>query len=373
MIALYLYLFPKKHLLTFVLYGISVFLVYLFIRYGTGSTHFTYQQYIPIMTLSLSERLINVPQVLFYYLKTFLFPLNLAVNQTWIIRAIDFSNFFFPFIMLLIFFSSLCVFGTYLYKKEKKEFKIFIFFFMWLLLGLLLHAQFVPLDFTVADRWFYFPIVGFIGVIGVCINELRKYLKVPQPAWIVYGIVVIALLAFRTVVRNTDWRDAFTLYKHDVRYTQSNLLENDLGLEYMSRGQYDNAISHFKKSIALLPFEVNFYNLGLTYVKRGDEKNARIYFRQAVQHYKEFAGHGVIAKLLLIYNDPEDAKTLINKGLANNPLDPQLTMYLAIGEYKLGNKQVALDLATRLYSTYPNAQTQSLLNQINNNAPIELK
>ncbi len=70
---------------------------------------------------------------------------------------------------------------------------------------------------------------------------------------------------------------------------------------------------------------------------------------------------------------PKDAQLLINKGLATNPLDPQLTMYAAIAEYKLGNKKIALDLATRLYASYPNEQTQYLLNQISNNAPVEVK
>ncbi len=305
MITLYLYLFLRRRVFPFILYGIPVFLIYFFTRNVIGDTHFTYQKYIPIMTLSFLERLINVPQILFYYVKTFLFPLNLAVNQAWIVTTINFPNFFFPLILLIIFFSSLCVFGIYFYKKGEIEFKIFIFFFVWLVLGLLLHAQFVPLDFTVADRWFYFPIVGMLGVIGICFNEIKKYLKLPHRIVISCGVVMIALLMYRTVVRNNDWSDAFTLYKHDVQYTQSNLLENDLGVEYLSREQYDEAINHFKKSIAILPFEVNAYNLGLTYTKKHDDKNAKIYFQQAVQYYKGYVAHAVLAKLLLLYNDPQ--------------------------------------------------------------------
>lgn len=373
MIAMYLFLFSKKHVLTFTLCIIPIILIYLYIRLTIGGTHFAIREYIPIMTLSFTDRLMNIPLIIFYYLKTFFYPITLAVNQTWIVKSVDFSNFFFPLILLIGIFLALCLFTLHLYKRDKKTGKIFFFFYTWLLLGLLFHAQLVPLDFTVADRWFYFTIVGLLGLIGISINEVKKIIKIPQQIILICSFFVLTLLVVRTIERNNNWHDAFTLYSHDVLYTQSNLLENDLGLEYLSQGNYDEAITHFNKSITILPFEVNSYNLGLAYAKKHDDKNAKKYFKQSVQNYKGFVGYSVLAKLLLLYNDPEDAKTLVNKGLTSKPLDPELTMYLTIAEYNMGNKQRALDLATGLYSQYPNNLSRYLLYQITNNLPIALQ
>jgi protein O-mannosyl-transferase len=372
-IIFYLYLFNRKNVKSFFLPGLASIFLYLIFRFMIGGVRFTLQKYIPIMTLSFSQRALNIPQIILYYLKTFFFPLNLAINQTWMITTITFYNFFLPLIFIFLFISITIIVYIYLYRKKRKAFKPFIFFLFWLSIGIASHAQLIPLDFTVADRWFYFPIIGIIGIIGICINELHKYIKTPQFVTLILGIIIIGVLMTRTIIRNTDWKDAFTLYSHDVKFTQSVFLENDLGIEYMTRGQNELALNHLQQSVKILPFETNLFNTGLIYAKKQDLIHAKIYFKQAVEQYKGYVSIPILARLLLVYNDPENAEILLQKGLEEKPLDIQLLLYSTVAEYNMKHKQKALEIAQKAYILSPNENTTYLLNQISNNLPIEIK
>jgi len=371
-ILFYRFLFQRKNILKFLISSAITTGIYLFIRLSLYGIYFAKLSYIPIATLSFDKRIINIPAILFYYVKTFFYPIELSINQQWTVINVTYADFYLPLIMSLLFFIALGMMGVYLFK-QKKQFHIFLFFSLWFIAGLFMHLNIFPLDGTVADRWFYFPFVGLIGILGVGIQIIQKRFSSAKAAWTVIAILVICFLFVRTSVRNADWSDAFTLYSHDIRYGKSAFLENDLGIEYMLQNENDNAAIHFKKSIDMLPFEVNLFNLGLVYSKENDKNDARIYFKKSVDNYKGYADYVVVARLLFLYDDPEDAKTLIQKGLVARPDDMNLLMYLALAEYKLGDKQNALATAQKTYSLYPNANTQYMLNQIRNNLSLQLK
>src|SRR6185503_7649111 len=101
------------------------------------------------------------------YLKTFAFPVSLTHNQLWVISQISFQSFYFPLIVVCMFFTFISLAGLYVRKKSNKLFKSYIFLTLWFLIGLAIHLNIFPLDQTVADRWLYLPLVGLLGMIGV--------------------------------------------------------------------------------------------------------------------------------------------------------------------------------------------------------------
>lgn len=352
---------------------LALVILYLFMRFQIAHIKYTKLSFIPIQDASLQDRLATMPQIAFYYIKTFIFPKNLFISQQWLIDSITFHNFYFPLILIIILVFLTIRIGLWIKTYRKNYFLSFIFFGLWFLLGISMFLQIIPLTMTVADRWFYTPMIGLLGMLGIILQQVRLQSNLAKNICLIFAVFIIIGLSLRTVVRNNDWHDALTLYHHDVRYMKNFFLESDLGVEYLSRGQYDKARIHFKNSVEILPYEVNLFNLGLTYAKAGDTKTAKIYFKEAVGHYKGYLDHTSFARLLFIYNDPEDAKTLIQNGLVVKPNDLELLMFLGLAEYKLDNKQMALEIAQKVYSLYPSPQTQYILYQITNNLPLELK
>src|SRR5438477_339582 len=120
--------------------------IYLLIRFFIGNVYFAKSLLIaPIANIPLQERLLNIPSVIFYYFKTFFYPVNLGINQHWIITSPTLNNFYLPLLydlaiaLLVLWIGLLCL------NKSKVMFKTYIFFTAWLLIGLASHSQIVPL------------------------------------------------------------------------------------------------------------------------------------------------------------------------------------------------------------------------------------
>ncbi|MGH7203052.1 MAG: glycosyltransferase family 39 protein, partial [Candidatus Levyibacteriota bacterium] len=169
----------------------------------------------PIQKLDLLTRLINIPEVFLFYLKTFIFPVELSSSYQWVYTQIDFNHFFLPLLIDLLFLGGIVGSAVFLHKNyARKYFLHYVFFVMWFLCGILLHLQIIPLDKTVAVRWFYFPIVGILGMIGVLFEAFRVTTK---NIWVLsIAFILIGLLATRTFIRTFDYRNELTLVRHDI-------------------------------------------------------------------------------------------------------------------------------------------------------------
>src|SRR5205807_135586 len=102
--------------------------IYLFLRYVVAGVNLSVNRVdiAPIAGLTIFGRLLNTPAIIFYYLSTFVFPKALAIDQQWIITNANLQNFFFPLLVDLLFFSVCCVLGIYLFRVNKKKFKVFL-------------------------------------------------------------------------------------------------------------------------------------------------------------------------------------------------------------------------------------------------------
>jgi hypothetical protein len=230
LILLFIFLYKKRSFILFSLLSVATTILYLIFRISTIGTTYEKQDFIPIMKLSLDERLLSIPQIIFYYIGTFIFPNKLATSQNWVVHEINFSNFYLPLLLDTLFFISIGLIGIYLYKNKKELFAIFVFFLFWFFAGLEMLLQIVPLDMTVADRWIYFPMVGLLGLIGVSIALLTKRNPHLKKYILVAMIIIICLLAGRTIVRNTNWSNATILYTHDIQVQDDYNKRDGLGV-----------------------------------------------------------------------------------------------------------------------------------------------
>lgn len=374
MILFYRLLFIKTQIRVFIISSLITLFIYLFLRFVVGGAFLTKLDLVLIARLTLLGRLITIPAIFYYYIMTFFMPISLSVDQEWIVQNINFSTFYFPLIIDILFLISIGVLGMYIYIKQKVQFPVFLFFFIWFLIGIALHLQIFPLDFTVSDRWFYFPMVGLLGLIAILIQSISKKYKILQILGYVGAIVIICFLSIRTIIRNTDWQNQLTLFSHDISIQDNFDSENNLGSAYTRTGNSKLALMHYKKSVALLPNDINLFNLGFTYEQLGNIQNAKKYYKEVLANKNSHSAFKLYAfqALGFIYTnrDPKTAKQYAQSGLQQYPNDGSLYAVLAISEYRLHDQSNALIAAEKAKVLLPNDETNTLYLLILNKKPL---
>lgn len=349
LVFLYTLLNQVKYVKSFLIGSILTICIYSLIRFGFGGITFDDSQskwIIPMLDLSFTQRIINTPLIMLYYLQNFIFPLNIAIDQEWYITSINLMNFYIPLLIDLLIFACIISLGIYQYKS-KKRIKSYLFFACWFIGGLSIYSQIAPLDSTVADRWFYFPIIGLLGLIGIVVTDLKFQNKR------FFGVVAAAIilcLSIRTIVRNTDWVNNIVLYTHDSAISTNFDLENNLGIDLLAQGQCKLSLIHFSKTVQFIPTDFSYGNLGLANVCLKNYNQAEFDFTKAM-HVKGYLVTSHIKHTLPLYinainffvfsNNPRLALPYINDGLRDYPHSSVLYQYLAADEYRIGNKNQA--------------------------------
>jgi len=371
---LYIVIFKRIYIKHFIISSVLMISTYSVFRFLIGGVYFNRGVSFPIAQASLFERFISVPAILLYFVKTFFFPNILLFNQQWIIEKVDFASFTIPLLLDLLFlilFTS-AVFVTI--KNSPKLLKPLLFFSAWFFIGLILHLQIFPLDATVSDRWFYFPIVGLLGVIVVLMQDFFERIKYPQKQtlYILIAVCIIFLLSLRTIIRNTNWFDPITLYTHDIPLMKPNFaLENGLAYEYLERKDWNRALVYAKKSVDLYPTFSNYTNLGAIYLNMGDIKTGEMYTLKALEKGNNFyLAYENLAAISALYDDPIEAKKNIVKYIERFPNDQRLYAVLAIAVYRNGEKEEAEKYALRGCEFSPDSNCIYILYQIEHNLPI---
>lgn len=321
----------------------------------------------PIADLPLFNRILNIPAIVMYYIKTFFIPLHLAIMQNWIVKSLTLENFVIPLLLSSTFFITLMCIAFFLWKKDTRKypeastFKQFFFFLFWFVLGLGLLLQLVPLDMTVADRWFYFPIVGVLGMVGIGLRSFQSLYRKPKGVYVTFAIILISLFSFRTFVRTIDWKDNLTLYSHDAQLESNFLLENNYGRALFKAKRYEEAKMHLEKSVALggLNSYLTWNNIGIVYQYYAFSGKGQMYLKKAENAYLTAIKRNrryfkVVKNLALFYYfnaDPKKTENFVNKSLKEFPQNPELWMIKALVEdNKLNKHDAAIESAKTAFN-----------------------
>ena len=151
---------------------------------------------------------------------------------------------------------------------------------LWFLIALLPVSQIVPHHDLMAEHFLYVPSVGFALLVA---GLLEPVLRPPRPSAAVC-ILVLSLLAVRTVVRNADWKDELTLWRKTVETApESARARNNLGSAYLRQGQLTLAEGQLVAAIAIQPdLAVAHGNLGKLLMDRGNLTQAEAELERAV-------------------------------------------------------------------------------------------
>lgn len=383
LVIIYQWLFENKNLTKNIIYSSTTIIVYLFIRLSIGNIAISDRPLIPVVRLTILERMITIPEVIWYYIKTFFFPVSLAIDQHWVITNITFQDFYLPLILDLFFLGIIILLGFYIYKIRIQKLKMYLFFCSWLFMGLTLHSQIIPLDMTVADRWFYFSMAGLLGIIGISLQALSSLFKQNwKTIAAILSIFIIIFLITKTIIRNFEWSDHARLYTHDITVSDNFLIQEEFALDLIRNGKLKEALIPARKSVEYFPHEENLYNLGYIYEMLGNFKKAKEHYAKALKANNYTPGENQsnvtiyirLANILLYYEDPNSAKQFINDSLKHHPKSDRLWLLLALSEYKLKNQTKALNAAEHAYKLSPNSKiNNTVYMNLLKNKPIDIK
>ena len=328
LVYLYLLLFKKNNkniLINYSIFTVILLMAYFLFRLSGGGLYVQERGLFPIMRISLATRLINIPSIIFYYLKMFFYPMNLAIAQHWVIKSPNFMNFFLPLIYEALLFS-----GAIFYIIKKKN-KIFVFFFLWFLIGLLPHLQIIPLNMTVAERWLYFPMIGLLGMVGMVLNRLKIKNQISKIIFILITITVVFIFSIRSFCRTLDWKNGLILFSHDIKKDSSFDLQNNMGVELFRVGHYNEAKKYFEISTKLAPYWwVNWNNLGAIYEREKNYKKAAEYYQKSINNGQYYLAYENLAKLFVLHsNDQKRTEELLQEALKLYPENNNLRQIAA--------------------------------------------
>ena len=371
----FLFVLRTKDNTRFLMIGSAIAtLSYVLIRIVVGNTGLQTKFLYMSTHATFIERLFTLPSILTYYLKMLLFPYPIAFGWYWVVHNPNFSNFAIPLIIVLLVLVFLTLPILKLLKKPK-VLKEYLFFFSVLLLGVGIVSQIFPLDLTVADRWFYMPLFGILGMIGIILKNYSKSLKsfyLTRTTSIVLVVILLSLYAIISFSRTLNWSNSYTLCSHDVKVnTKSYILEYCTSSELYNRKEYDKAQMHALNAINLYPgYFLSWYTLGNSYYALGNSKKAEEAFHKTLE-FNEFGLGSQELALILAYNkDVEGVKKLTSKYLKILPNSSELWYALALAYYQEGNQEKAVEASEKAYKLEPTPITLKLYTRLKNNLPI---
>jgi protein O-mannosyl-transferase len=369
--CIYIKLFQKKYF-----YQLSGLLLVSFIFYLGLRWHaiglLPKPAIVPIDFLSFPERLLNIPSIFFFYCKSFIFPLHLASSYQWAYTKIDLYHFVIPLIADLVFLGISGYIAVLLHQKSpKKYFGIYMFFCLWFFIGIFLILQMIPLDATAAERWFYFPIVGLLGMIGVALETFAVTLN---QKWITIVVITcIVLLSVRTFVRSFDWRNQNVLDTHDIVISPDAYdLENGIGVMYLYQGKLDEAQRHIEKSIMLFPNFESYNNLGIVHFKQGRYQESKDAYIKSIQFSDSYQAYENLAIVGLVNGDPNSNLDFIHSSLKKYPQSIKLCTALALQEYLLNQTDEAKTSISKCYAVNQSSEMKNYIDIIENGKPLNL-
>jgi len=149
-------------------------------------------------------------------------------------------------------------------------------------------ANVVPLGpHFVAERYLYVPSFGVCLLAALGLDAVRR--RAP-PAAVAALALLVAAGAVRSMARVPDWRDALSLWESAAGAIPggSGRIHAELGLAYSRAERSQEAIDHFRRSIALGPEKADTQsNLGLELLKVGQVEASIPHFARAVEIWPE--------------------------------------------------------------------------------------
>ncbi len=225
------------------------------------------------------------PRIWVFQLGSLFWPAKLSADYTpYSLRHITTGT---ALIVLVVLFMAAIVIA-----KKNRLFALGILFYG---LAVLPISNFFPQYHPFADRYMYFPMVGFSLTVSSIIYLLKTPQRFSKRLFTVIAVVVLGILSILTVQRTFVWQNERSLWEDTVRKDPfSAAAYNYLGFALYEDGEFTEALAAFSRSCELLDFFQQsdqgepFAGLALTYEALGQPAMAEEYLYEAAKRDEAF-------------------------------------------------------------------------------------
>jgi tetratricopeptide (TPR) repeat protein len=179
--------------------------------------------------------------------------------------------------------------------------RLLVFGLAWFLVALAPSAQILPHHVFRADRFLYLPLIGVCVALGSGLCAGTRATGRPRYSFPAAALVVAAL-AIRTVLHAPVWRDAETVFTHNIAsQRQSAIAHTNLGVAQMRRGKTAEAVRHLSLALQCKPDHATAHNnLGIIRVRQHRAAEGLRHFSRALAADADYAeAHFNAASVLL--------------------------------------------------------------------------
>jgi protein O-mannosyl-transferase len=340
LIAFYHFIYTKADFGRRILASFRASIPFLFVVIGYFLLrYFAYGNFVRITTkMTLSTLILTLPGIISEYIRMLAIPIGLSVlHPVPIVSSILSLRFWLP--MLLLSAAALFIW------RRASSHTTFISGWIFVTMLPVLNVGIFPPDRIVQDRYAFLPSLGFCALVGmgfwVLFERSSNNLPARRILFVAIAIIMIALSGL-TVRQNTYWHDdlalwtrAFSLYpnldvtqcgyagsllaagkQEEAAMRYQFILEQKngnsvcscqgLGLYYANKGDLDQSINFYEKSIKLPGGDkspLTFMRLALVYSRKGENDKAIEILSRAITANPDFRdGREVLDELIEFRN-----------------------------------------------------------------------
>lgn len=277
-----------------------------------------------ITSNSKEEKAATICRIQLVYLQKLFFPTALVHQHgTWQVQFASWKDW--DVYLSIVIHLLLILLAFYYYKKQ---YYIAMWGILWYFITMSIYTNIVRLmPDTLAERFLFLPSIGFsIAFVSGLYFFIKKYLKDEKKSLITLAIILLPLMsyyAYKTIDRNQDWENNYTLASNTLPYAKNNAAINaQYALELnnlIKNGQTNNVdsakalvVKHYEKAIEIFP---NFYgpnaDLASYYILEAQPDNAFPYLLESTRiNPKEWIHHYYLG---LIYYERNNYAEGINQ------------------------------------------------------------
>jgi len=288
----------------------------------------------PIYYSPLPERIATALSVFVRYLSVLVFPVRLSADYSYNHLHI-YRSLFHPLpllgLILLIAVSSL----PRVCRERWPEFGVASAVF--LMPYLLVSNIFFPIGTIMGERLMYLPSAGFSIAFGAALAALKN--RSGKAALVLLSVILI-LYSSRTVIRNRDWYDDFTVFTSALKVAPRSVkVLCNMAFLMDKRGDRLTGETFYRRALEIYPdYDAALSGLGKNLYDQGRLDESAAYYRRAVEVSPEKASaHYDYGMVLVKLGKFREAESELTRAIELSSRNPKF--YQGFGNLKLSQEK----------------------------------